>query len=145
MAAAAPAYLAAVLEPLRAEILDLASDVARESKKTRINPRPIVLAIRNNEQLDKVLDCVTIAQGGVLPLHPPRAVGQKDRCRRQAGTQEAVAGVLGQLAFPFPENCGPWRRREGDERRGRRPWLRRGRGDRNRPEAGQKLNARATR
>lgn len=77
MAAAAPAYLAAVLEHLRAEILDLASDVARENKKTRINPRPIVLAIRNNEQLDKVLDCVTIAQGGVLPYTHPVLLARK--------------------------------------------------------------------
>lgn len=46
VAAAAPAYLAAVLEYLRAEILDLASDVARESKKTPIKPRPVMLAIQ---------------------------------------------------------------------------------------------------
>ncbi|NXB59592.1 H2AX protein, partial [Struthidea cinerea] len=71
VAAAAPAYLTAVLEYLRAEILDLASDVARESKKTRINPRPVMLAIRNDEQLNKLLDSVTIAQGGVLPYTQP--------------------------------------------------------------------------
>ncbi|NXJ25088.1 H2AX protein, partial [Dicrurus megarhynchus] len=77
VAAAAPAYLAAVLEYLRAEILDLASEVARKSKKTRINPRPIMLAIRNDEKLNKLLDSVTIAQGGVLPYTQARDAGQK--------------------------------------------------------------------
>ena len=65
--AGAPVYLAAVLEYLAAEILELAGNAARDNKKTRIIPRHIQLAVRNDEELSKLLSGVTIASGGVLP------------------------------------------------------------------------------
>jgi histone H2A len=65
--AGAPVYLAAVLEYLAAEVLELAGNAAKDNKKTRINPRHILLAIRNDEELNKLLANTTIAEGGVLP------------------------------------------------------------------------------
>jgi histone H2A len=67
MGAGAPVYLAAVLEYLTAEILELAGNAARDNKKTRIVPRHITLAVKNDEELNKLLGGVTIASGGVLP------------------------------------------------------------------------------
>ena len=65
--AGAPVYMAAVLEYLCAEILELAGNAARDNKKSRIIPRHIQLAVRNDEELNKLMGGVTIAAGGVLP------------------------------------------------------------------------------
>ncbi|KAK0580908.1 hypothetical protein LWI29_007650 [Acer saccharum] len=65
--AGAPVYLSAVLEYLAAEVLELAGNAARDNKKNRIVPRHIQLAVRNDEELSKLLGTVTIANGGVMP------------------------------------------------------------------------------
>merc|ERR1712224_769321 len=42
-------------------------NAARDNKKSRIIPRHITLAVKNDEELNKLLGGVTIAAGGVLP------------------------------------------------------------------------------
>ncbi|KAF5454075.1 histone H2A.1-like [Juglans microcarpa x Juglans regia] len=83
----APIYLAAVLEYLAAEVLELAGNAARDNKKNRINPRHVLLAVRNDEELGKLLQGVTIASGGVLPninpiLLPKKTATESDKASK---------------------------------------------------------------
>jgi len=75
--AGAPVYLAAVLEYLAAEILELAGNAARDNKKQRIVPRHLQLAIRNDEELNRLLGDVVISQGGVVPHINPELLPSK--------------------------------------------------------------------
>ncbi|CAJ0938413.1 unnamed protein product [Ranitomeya imitator] len=83
--AGAPVYLAAVLEYLTAEILELAGNAARDNKKTRIIPRHLQLAVRNDEELNRLLGGVTIAQGGAsCPTSRPCCCPRRPRAARRA-------------------------------------------------------------
>ena len=63
-------YLSAMLEYLSA-VLELAGNAAKENKKKRIIQRHIQLAVRNDEELNKLMANTTIASGGVIPsIHP---------------------------------------------------------------------------
>ena len=63
-------YLSAMLEYLSA-VLELAGNAVKENKKKRIIQRHIQLAVRNDEELNKLMANTTIASGGVIPsIHP---------------------------------------------------------------------------
>ncbi|KAJ6683046.1 HISTONE H2A [Salix koriyanagi] len=69
-------------------VLELAGNAARDNKKTRINPRHVLLAVRNDEELGKLLQGVTIASGGVLPNINPVLLPKKTSASEKSSGSE---------------------------------------------------------
>ena len=63
----AGAFMAAVLEYLSFEVLELAGNAAQEAGRKTIAPRHLQLALGNDDELNKLLATTTIASGGVVP------------------------------------------------------------------------------
>lgn len=62
--ASAGAFMAAVLEYVTGEILELAGDLCHEKKMKTIQPRHINLGIRSDEELNKLIGNCVITEGG---------------------------------------------------------------------------------
>ena len=60
-------FAAAILEYLCAEVVELAGNACRDNKRKTINPRHLMLAVRNDEELSKLFAHAIIPGGGVLP------------------------------------------------------------------------------
>jgi len=76
VAASSAVYLAAVLEYLTAELLELSSKALTGSKK-RISPRAVTLAVRHDDDLGTLLKDVTLSRGGVIPNVEKALEGKK--------------------------------------------------------------------
>merc|ERR1712062_265903 len=61
----APVFVAAVMEYLTAELLELSGHVAKDRKKTRINPQHISTAVKSDEELGKYLQDVCFSMNPV--------------------------------------------------------------------------------
>ena len=60
-------FAAAILEYLTAEVVELAGNACRDNKRKTINPRHLMLAVRNDEELSQLFSHAIIPGGGVLP------------------------------------------------------------------------------
>lgn len=76
-------YLAAALEYLIAEVLELSGNVTKDMNKKVIMPRHIKCGVGQDKELDELLQHVTISRGGVMPyihdiLLPKRTTKQQN-------------------------------------------------------------------
>lgn len=60
-------YMAGVLQYLVTEILEVAGTAMQDARKKTLTPRHLSLAIKSDEELDKVLGSSTVASGGIRP------------------------------------------------------------------------------
>ena len=65
-------YLAAILEYCTAEVVELAGENAIQKKKKRIMPRHVMMAMKNDEEISKLVGKAIIASAGCNPagIHP---------------------------------------------------------------------------
>ena len=81
-------FLAATLEYLVAETLELASKtVAKDAK--RITPRALTLAIRHDADLGSLLNNVTISRGGVTGAGVAKGLEKKKKASKKASKKSS--------------------------------------------------------
>lgn len=80
-------YLAATLEYLTAEVLELAGSACIENHKKKINPRHIMMAIDNDAELKMLLKDVCIPNAGVLPLIHPSLLPERSNKNQHADAE----------------------------------------------------------
>eukprot|EP00954_Amorphochlora_amoebiformis_P024781 1368749-Amorphochlora_amoeboformis.AAC.1 len=95
----AAVMMAAVIEYLTADVLELAGNMATDARKSRIIPRHIFLGVKSDEELSRHLQHIIFHEGGVVPsddVMPPKS---KKKKLKQA---EPAPEVLGE---PNPEDA----------------------------------------
>lgn len=65
-------YMAAILEYCCAEVVELAGEQAISKKKKRIMPRHVMMAMKGDEEISKLVGNTTIGGAGCMPtgVHP---------------------------------------------------------------------------
>ena len=82
----AAVYLTAVLEYLVAELAEIAGNAAEATKRKRLTPRHVLMAVKVDEELSELLGKVTIPQGGVVPFIDPSLLPQSRAHKKRTPT-----------------------------------------------------------
>ena len=82
--------MAAVVEYLVSELLEISGNFAEEGGKKRINNRHLLLAVRNDDELRKLFSDIVIHEGGVLPHIEAAIVGKTKGGKSQAEPSQEV-------------------------------------------------------
>ena len=109
MGKGAAVYLAAVLEYVTAEIVELAGNASRDNKRRRISSRDLFLAMKYDEELGQLIPKTTfsqvrkmnmsnpiynILQAGVVPSIQSVLVPKKKMKNRLNGTEDVNPAQL---------------------------------------------------
>ena len=87
MGKGAAVFMAAVLEYMVCEIMELAGQAMSEAGMKTIMPRHLQLAVRNDEELAKLMAATMISNGGYMTnIHPFLLAGKKGK--KGGDTQE---------------------------------------------------------
>lgn len=81
-------YLAAVLEYLTAELVELAGIISQENRRQRIVPRHILMAIKRDDEFNMLLKDVTISYGGVMSYINPVLLPKPTKARATASAND---------------------------------------------------------
>lgn len=97
-------FAAAVLEYMCAEVLEISGNVALEKKRQRIKPRDILLAIRDDEEINKLISKDAVfCQSGVVPKQIP-AVLLKTNQKSNAWTSTVAANCYSNVTLDRAES-----------------------------------------
>ena len=98
----APVYMAAIIENLASQILELGGSQALDSKRQTINVRHLLLATRNNEEIVNLLDSLNVnwLGGGVVPYIHPSLVPSKEKQRKLAAKRRKARKENGTTPTP---------------------------------------------
>ena len=85
---ASAVYMAAVLEYLCAELIELSIKAAKQQKKNgnRLTPRALTLAVRHDDDLGTLLKDVTLSRGGVVPSVHKALEKKKKAAKKSSAT-----------------------------------------------------------
>ncbi|KPA78252.1 putative histone H2A [Leptomonas pyrrhocoris] len=88
--AAGAVYMAAVVEYLTAELLELSVKAAAQSgkKPRRLSPRTVTMAVRHDDDIGSLLKNVTVSRGGVVPSIN-KAIAKKKSGKKSKATPSA--------------------------------------------------------
>ena len=85
--------MAAVMEYLTSEVLELAGNLCQEGRRHRIKPRDLMLAIANDEELSKVVSGAIFHESGVAPHVEPALLPQKKGAKGSPSKRQSSGGT----------------------------------------------------
>jgi len=100
-------FCAAVLEYMCAEVLEISGNAAIAAKRKRIKPRDIMLAIRDDEEINKLVSKNTVfCQSGVVPKEIPKVL-LKTHVKSSVFTETTAADCYANKFNQMPLVDGP--------------------------------------